>query len=67
MELNMGEKKINTKVSKAKLKCPVIYVKDGDQIIVEQGTIVCVDIQSGVALIGEDHVDIYENEYEIFD
>lgn len=41
----------------------VMYVKDGLEISVCPGTLVIVDMATQIALIGEDHVYVFPDEY----
>lgn len=55
----------NADTVKAVLSEAITYNKDGQEILVLKDTPILVDVSRGVALISEDHVDVYPTEYRI--
>lgn len=47
----------------ATLSQDIDYCKDGSKIVVPAGTLILVDAERGIALVGDDHVDIFSDEY----
>lgn len=43
----------------------ISYIKDGTEIVVQNDTLIMVDLIRGIALINEDHVDIFPDEYQV--
>lgn len=44
----------------------ITYVKDSEVIRIKAGTLARIDEAQGIALVGKDHIFVYEGEYEIF-
>lgn len=47
------------------LTVEIVYNKDGNEIKVPRNTAILVDIDKGVALIGNDHVDVTSDEFQV--
>lgn len=56
---------MNEKICQAYLTVPVIYSKEGLEIIVPKNTLVLVDIERETALIGDDSVYVESSEYQV--
>lgn len=50
---------------KAHLITGISYQKDGQEVFVPSGTNIQVDIDSLIAIVGQDHVDVFWEEFEI--
>jgi hypothetical protein len=57
---------MKTKPIEAILIKDITYKKEGLEYLVKQYTTILVDMKLKIALVGSDHIDIHETEFEIF-
>lgn len=53
------------KMREAIVKKEISYHKDGQEIVVLENMSIWVDVENGIALVGEDHVEIFCDEYHL--
>lgn len=61
--MKLGKQKIN--LVKAKLVKSISYTKDENEISITENSEILVDTNKDIALIGQDHVVVTPDEYEI--